>query len=65
MSGLHWRKSTHSGNGHECVEVSDDLAPDGLIPVRDSKNPTGPKLIFSDAAWSTFVRSRYAGEITN
>ncbi|MGW1761193.1 DUF397 domain-containing protein [Streptomyces mirabilis] len=26
-----------------------------LIPVRDSKNPLGPKLTFRAAAWTAFV----------
>ncbi|KAB7835781.1 DUF397 domain-containing protein [Streptomyces mobaraensis] len=60
-SDLNWRKSSHSGNGHECVEVSHDLIEtDGLVPVRDSKTPSGPKVVFTQTAWSTFVRSGYA-----
>lgn len=34
-----WRRSSHSVNGSECVEVAHTL--DAL---RDSKNPTGPTL---------------------
>lgn len=49
-----WRKSTHSGaSGGDCLEVADGH-PD-IVPVRDSKNPTGPKLVFRAAAWSAFV----------
>ncbi|MGA4866311.1 DUF397 domain-containing protein [Streptomyces lavendulocolor] len=49
-----WRKSTHSyGSGGDCLEVTDGN-PD-IVPVRDSKNPTGPKLVFRAAAWSAFV----------
>ncbi|MEU2430717.1 DUF397 domain-containing protein [Streptomyces sp. NPDC007861] len=49
-----WRKSTHSdGSGADCLEVSDSRP--GLVPVRDSKNPDGPKLAFRAAAWSVFV----------
>ncbi|GGY19348.1 DUF397 domain-containing protein [Streptomyces djakartensis] len=49
-----WRKSSHSGpdNG-DCLEVADGYP--GLTPVRDSKNPTGPALLFGAAAWSAFV----------
>ncbi|ORT58823.1 DUF397 domain-containing protein [Streptomyces sp. CB03238] len=51
---LEWRKSTYSGgDGGNCLEVADGH-PDA-IPVRDSKNPTGPKLVFRAAAWSAFV----------
>ena len=49
-----WRKSTYSGgDGGDCLEVADGHP--ALVPVRDSKNPLGPKLIFQTAAWSTFV----------
>ncbi|MEU4895354.1 DUF397 domain-containing protein [Streptomyces sp. NPDC044780] len=36
-----------------CVEVADSLP--GIVPVRDSKNPDGPVLIFSNDSWSTFI----------
>lgn len=49
-----WRKSTYSdGSGGNCLEVADGH-PD-LVPVRDSKNPTGPKLVFRAASWSAFL----------
>jgi hypothetical protein len=49
-----WRKSTYSGGeGGNCLEVADGH-PD-VVPVRDSKNPDGPKLAFRPGAWSAFV----------
>ncbi|MEU9703501.1 DUF397 domain-containing protein [Streptomyces sp. NPDC047981] len=49
-----WRKSSYSdGSGGNCLEVSDDHP--GIVPVRDSKNPDGPKLAFRAAAWATFI----------
>ncbi|MFD8967399.1 DUF397 domain-containing protein [Streptomyces sp. NPDC059568] len=49
-----WRKSTHSdGSGGDCLEVADGLT--GIVPVRDSKRPTGPVLTFQATAWATFV----------
>ncbi|WP_369169545.1 DUF397 domain-containing protein [Streptomyces sp. R28] len=49
-----WRKSSHSDdNAGSCLEVLDDH-PSG-IPVRDSKVPHGPALVFSAANWSAFV----------
>jgi Domain of unknown function (DUF397) len=55
-----WRKSSRSNNGDgACIEVS-DLFPDA-VPVRDSKDPQGPALIFSANAWSAFVTSVKAG----
>ncbi|MGW1956608.1 DUF397 domain-containing protein [Streptomyces sp. NPDC001920] len=49
-----WRKSTYSnGNEGSCLEVLDNQ-PYGL-PVRDSKIPQGPALVFGPTAWSSFV----------
>ncbi|MEU9476174.1 DUF397 domain-containing protein [Streptomyces sp. NPDC048191] len=49
-----WRKSTYSGgNEGSCVEVVDHH-PHGL-PVRDSKAPHGPALVFGTSAWASFV----------
>ncbi|MYS20903.1 protein of unknown function [Streptomyces sp. DvalAA-14] len=56
-----WRKSTYSaGDGGECIEVADNL-PD-VIPVRDSKDPHGPALDFTPAAWTAFVTATARGE---
>ena len=49
-----WRKSSYSaGNGGACVEVARTLP--AAIAVRDSKNPDGPKLIFTKADWAAFT----------
>ncbi|MFJ8635919.1 DUF397 domain-containing protein [Streptomyces sp. NPDC093568] len=54
MPEQRWRKSTYSnGNEGSCLEVLDNQ-PHGL-PVRDSKAPQGPALIFGRQAWSAFV----------
>ncbi|GIJ21279.1 DUF397 domain-containing protein [Micromonospora lutea] len=54
MTGARWRKSTKSGNnGGSCLEVADNLP--GVVGVRDSKDPTGPALIFTPASWRAFV----------
>ncbi|MFI1765494.1 DUF397 domain-containing protein [Streptomyces sp. NPDC020800] len=51
-----WRKSTYSGgDGGDCLEVAD--GDPTLIPVRDSKAPHGPKLVFRAEAWSAFVEN--------
>ncbi|MEU1396965.1 DUF397 domain-containing protein [Micromonospora zamorensis] len=56
LTGASWRKSTRSaGNGGECVEVADNLP--GIVAVRDSKDPHGPALTFTSAAWASFVRT--------
>ncbi|MDA5140560.1 DUF397 domain-containing protein [Streptomyces sp. AD681] len=54
LSSVQWRKSSYSnGTGGECVEVADGLP--GLVPVRDSKSPAGPVLLFGGGAWTRFV----------
>lgn len=54
LSGAAWRKSSHSGsNEGSCVEVAGNHT--GVVAVRDSKNPAGPSLTFSPAAWSSFL----------
>ncbi|MEW2579984.1 DUF397 domain-containing protein [Streptomyces syringium] len=54
VSGIQWVKSSYSGgNEGECLEVADHIP--GIVPVRDSKNPRGPVLLFPTAAWTAFI----------
>ncbi|MFF3909428.1 DUF397 domain-containing protein [Streptomyces sp. NPDC001848] len=56
MSTATWHKSSYSGgSGDNCLEVTHDFP--ALIPVRDSKNPHGPKLVFRAETWAAFVES--------
>ncbi|MFC5801421.1 DUF397 domain-containing protein [Streptomyces formicae] len=51
-----WRKSSYSsGDGGSCVEVLDGY-PSG-VPIRDSKDPHGPALVYRCAAWDSFVEA--------
>ncbi|MBD0692948.1 DUF397 domain-containing protein [Streptomyces sp. CBMA123] len=61
LTGAHWRKSSHSGGGGACVEVADNFP--GVMPVRDSKDPHGPALVFSAAAWQSFITAVRTGEL--
>lgn len=54
-----WFKATFSDNGGGCVEVA--LGADG-VAVRDSKDPEGPVLHFSDEEWGAFLAGVHAGE---
>ncbi|MET7500428.1 DUF397 domain-containing protein [Streptomyces microflavus] len=63
LSAQQWVKSSYSGNGGSCVEWAPHTASTtGLVPVRDSKNTTGPALNLRAAAFSTFVTGTKAGD---
>jgi hypothetical protein len=47
-----WRKSRHSGNGGNCVEVADH---DNRVLVRDTKNRAGVVLRFCPDVWRRFA----------
>ncbi|MEU3351724.1 DUF397 domain-containing protein [Streptomyces sp. NPDC037389] len=48
-----WRKSSYSNSdGGNCLEIADNIP--GAVPVRDSKDPGGPVLVFTPAAWAAF-----------
>ena len=49
-----WRKSSHSGGDETstCVEVA---GLEAAVGVRDSKDPDGPKLVFSPAGWRLLI----------
>ncbi|BAJ28137.1 MULTISPECIES: DUF397 domain-containing protein [Kitasatospora] len=57
---LRWVKSSYSDNGGDCVEVALGAHP-VVMPVRDSKDPAGPVLVFPTAAWTSFVAAAAAG----
>ncbi|MFE2599676.1 DUF397 domain-containing protein [Streptomyces sp. NPDC059396] len=51
-----WRKSSYSNNGGNCVEVATNLATShGVVPIRDSKNMSGPTLTIPATAFTAFV----------
>ncbi|GAA1241023.1 DUF397 domain-containing protein [Streptomyces sp. NBC_01474] len=53
-----WRKSSYSGGeSGQCLEVSvdNDHACAAHVPVRDSKNPHGPAVVFTSGAWTAFL----------
>lgn len=60
LSAAVWRKSSRSGgNGGQCVEVAANLP--GVVAVRDSKDPDGPKLLLTPTEWAIFVRGIKSG----
>lgn len=61
LPGAIWRKARRSnGNGgNNCVEVA---FLDQGVAVRDSKDRTGPALMFTAAEWDAFIGSAKDGE---
>ncbi|KAA6221855.1 DUF397 domain-containing protein [Streptomyces albofaciens JCM 4342] len=57
VTGVTWRKSTYSGGQGECLEIADSLPAHSPVPIRDSKRPNGPHLLFPAPAWAAFIAS--------
>ncbi|MGW6575052.1 DUF397 domain-containing protein [Streptomyces sp. NPDC054945] len=63
LSTAIWHKSSYSGgDGGECLEMATwprsthSRARGGdTVPVRDSKQPEGPHVVFHAQAWARFV----------
>jgi hypothetical protein len=54
-----WRASSYSNaQGGDCVEIADTIP-----AIRDSKNPTGPALLFPTPAWIGFVSALNSGDL--
>ncbi|NGO69831.1 DUF397 domain-containing protein [Streptomyces boncukensis] len=54
-----WRKSSYSSDqGGACLEVA---AHPAAVRVRDSKDPEGPMLTVSPAAWAAFTARAKGG----
>ncbi|MFD0362782.1 DUF397 domain-containing protein [Nocardia sp. GCM10030253] len=60
LSGVPWSKSSHSDTGGQCVEVAH--LDGGMVGMRDSKNPTGPTLVFAPGEWDAFTAGVHDGE---
>jgi len=48
-----WFKSTRSSGNGNCVEVA--ILDDRGVAVRDTKDRSGPVLLFTPAEWESFV----------
>ncbi|NEW41525.1 DUF397 domain-containing protein [Nocardia cyriacigeorgica] len=60
LAGARWFKSSKSSSTKECVEVAH--LDTGIVGVRDSKNPTGPALVFAPGEWDAFLAGARRGE---
>jgi hypothetical protein len=59
---IHWRKSSRSSGGDNCVEIAS--AADGrAVGVRDSKlGRRGPVLEFTPGEWASFLAGAKTGQ---
>jgi hypothetical protein len=57
-----WRKSRYSNHEAECVEVA-ALSEGPHVSIRDSKDPTGPALTISPAAWRSLTDQVKTGQL--
>ncbi|APA94817.1 DUF397 domain-containing protein [Nocardia seriolae] len=60
LRNAHFRKSTKSGNGPDCVEVA--FLPNGTVAVRHSKAKDGHVLLYTPTEWSAFTAGVRSGE---
>ncbi|MFI6865300.1 DUF397 domain-containing protein [Nocardia sp. NPDC050406] len=61
LSAARWFKSSFSANQEACVEAAHLSS--GEIGVRDSKDPTGPTLIFGPTDWDAFLTGLRSGTL--
>jgi hypothetical protein len=63
LSEAVWRKSSYSGGESQCVEIADGFL--GIVPIRDSKDLSGPRLVFKADVWTPFLRTMKTGEFSS
>jgi hypothetical protein len=57
-----WSKSSYSSANGACVEVAKNLR--GIVAIRDSKAPNGPKLLISSAEWRSLISGVKSGDFS-
>jgi Domain of unknown function (DUF397) len=60
LSRAEWHKSSHSSQDGSCVEIARNLP--GIVAIRDSKDPEGPKLAVAPDKWLAFTAGVKAGQ---
>jgi hypothetical protein len=62
FSGAAWHKSRRSTDNSACVEIARS---GDAVGVRDSKDPSGPVLVFTHPEFSVFLDALARGEYTD
>ena len=60
LGEVRWQKSWHSNPNGECVELA--ALPTGEIAMRNSRFPTGPVLLYTQAEITAFLAGAKDGE---
>lgn len=60
-TALTWHKARASATGN-CVEVA--VTAEDRVMVRDSKNPRGAQIAFTESEWRAFLDGVAAGEFS-
>lgn len=60
LSRAEWFKSSRSQGGNDCVEAAH--LDGGHVGVRDSKNSSGPALVFTPGEWDAFLAGAKGGD---
>jgi hypothetical protein len=58
-----WQKSRYSNSQGSCVEMA--LLPGGAIAVRNSRDPNGPTLIYTQAEIQALLQGAKDGDFDN
>lgn len=60
VGAARWCKTRHCEALCGCVETA--FLPDGHVAVRDSKDRSGPALVYTPREWDAFIEGAKAGE---
>lgn len=60
LTSAHWRKSNASNPTGSCVEIAE--LPEGSVALRNSRDKSGPALIYPRAEAAAFLHSLKNGE---